>query len=60
MGMDVLLEVIAVKKFFAGHRWLTPVILAAQEAEIRQIMVRSQHRQIVPQDLSSKKNPPQQ
>jgi hypothetical protein len=25
----------------AGHRWLTPVILATQEAEIRGIMVQS-------------------
>jgi hypothetical protein len=28
--------------------WLTPVILATQEAEIRKIEVRSQPRQIVP------------
>jgi hypothetical protein len=27
---------------FASHRWLTPIILAAQEAEIRRIEVRSQ------------------
>jgi hypothetical protein len=26
----------------AGHRWLTPVILATQEAEIRRILVQSQ------------------
>jgi hypothetical protein len=24
---------------WAGHQWLTPVILATQEAEIRRIMV---------------------
>jgi hypothetical protein len=40
------------KKFFrmlvsARHQWLTPVILATQEAEIRRITVRSQHWQIV-------------
>jgi hypothetical protein len=29
------------------HLWLTPVILATQEAEIRRITVRSQPRQIV-------------
>jgi hypothetical protein len=29
-------------KFLAGHQWLTPVILAAQEAEIRRISVQSQ------------------
>jgi hypothetical protein len=27
---------------FARHQWLTPVILATQEAEIRRIMVQSQ------------------
>jgi hypothetical protein len=31
----------------ARHWWLTPVILATQEAEIRRILVRSQPRQIV-------------
>jgi hypothetical protein len=39
------------------HRWLTPVILATQEAEIRRIMVPSQPREIVLQTLSGKKNP---
>jgi hypothetical protein len=36
----------------ARHRWLTPVILATREAEIRRIMVRSQPRQIVRETLS--------
>jgi hypothetical protein len=31
----------------SGHRWLTPVILATQEAEIRRIVVYSQPGQIV-------------
>jgi hypothetical protein len=39
----------------AGHRWLTPAIPAAQEAEIRRITVRSQPRQIVHETLSPKK-----
>jgi hypothetical protein len=34
--------------------WLTPVILATQEAEIRKIAVRSQPRQIVHETLSRK------
>jgi hypothetical protein len=33
-------------------RWLTTVILAGQEAEIRRISVQSQHRQIVQETLS--------
>jgi hypothetical protein len=39
----------------AKHRWLTPAILATQEAEIRRILVRSQPRQIVLETLSQKK-----
>jgi hypothetical protein len=35
--------------------WLTSVILATQEAEIRRITVQSQPGQIVPQDPVSKK-----
>jgi hypothetical protein len=34
----------------AGCRWLTPVILATQEAEIRRTEVQSQTEQIVPRD----------
>jgi hypothetical protein len=36
-------------------QWLTPVILATQEAEIRRIWVQSQPRQIVHKTLSQKK-----
>jgi hypothetical protein len=39
-------------KLMSPHQWLMPVILATQEAEIMRIMVRSQHRQIVPETLS--------
>jgi hypothetical protein len=39
----------------ARHQWLTPVILATQEAEIRRIAVQSQSRQIVLKDPISKK-----
>jgi hypothetical protein len=42
----------------AGHQWLTLVILATQEVEIRRITVQSQPRQIVLQDLILK-NPSQ-
>jgi hypothetical protein len=36
------------------HQWLTPVILATQEAEIRRTAVRSQPRQIVLNTLFEK------
>jgi hypothetical protein len=38
----------------AGYQWLTPVILATLEAEIRRISVRSQPWQIVQENLSQK------
>jgi hypothetical protein len=41
-------------KDIARRWWLTPVILATQEAEIRRITVRSQPRQIVLETLSQK------
>jgi hypothetical protein len=46
------------KNSFSARRWwLTPVILATQEAEIRRKMVvQSQPRQIVHETLSQKKN----
>jgi hypothetical protein len=39
---------------FARRQWLTPVILATQEAEIRRTTVQSQHRQIVCETLPQK------
>jgi hypothetical protein len=41
-----------IKGAVARHLWLTPVILATQETEIRKIMVRSQPGQIVLETLS--------
>jgi hypothetical protein len=37
-----------------GHQWLTPIILATQEAEIRRIKFGSQPGQTVPKTLSQK------
>jgi hypothetical protein len=50
------MEILTLKKIIktAERWWLTPVILATQEAEIR-IAVQSQPRQIVPRDAISKK-----
>jgi hypothetical protein len=36
----------------ARYRWLSPIILATQEAEIRRIAIRSQPEQIVRKTLS--------
>jgi hypothetical protein len=50
------LERSTVKKYLyiARRRWLTPIILATQEAEIWRIVVRSQPRQIVRETLFQK------
>jgi hypothetical protein len=40
------------KKIVVRQQWLTLLILATQEAEIRRITVRSQPEQIVPDTLS--------
>jgi hypothetical protein len=42
------------KTFLARHPWLTPVILATQEAEIRRTVVQSYHGQTVYEPLSQK------
>jgi hypothetical protein len=44
------------KLISARHQWLTLIILATQEAEIRRIAVQSQPWQIVPRDPILKKN----
>jgi hypothetical protein len=38
----------------AGHRWLTPVIIATPEAEVKRTAVESQPRKIVHETLSRK------
>jgi hypothetical protein len=38
----------------SGSRWLTPVIPATQEAEIRRFTIQSQPRQIVCESLAQK------
>jgi hypothetical protein len=41
--------------FLARCRWLTPVILATREAEIRRVLVGSQPGEIIHDTLSRKK-----
>jgi hypothetical protein len=48
---------VLLKRVECRHQWLTPVILATQEAEIRRIEVQSQPRQIVHEPLSLKHLP---
>jgi hypothetical protein len=47
-------ETLSLKKNKARHQWLTPVILATQEAEIRRIAVLSQPKQTGHKTLSQK------
>jgi hypothetical protein len=51
-----MLNTLLIKKYsWTRYQWLTPVILATQEAEIKRIAVRSQPEQIVHEILSQKK-----
>jgi hypothetical protein len=54
MSKKVLLRAMS----WARHQWLTPVIPATQEAEIRRIVVQSHIGQIV-QEIQSQKYPKQ-
>jgi hypothetical protein len=45
---------LSIKEVVAGHVWLTPIILATQEAEIRKIIIQSQPGQIICETLSQK------
>jgi hypothetical protein len=45
-------KLVCKKSFSARHQWLTPVILATEESEIRRIKDQSQPRQIVHKSLS--------
>jgi hypothetical protein len=54
MSKKVLLRAMS----WAKHQWLTPVIPATQEAEIRRIVVQSHIGQIV-QEIQSQKYPKQ-
>jgi hypothetical protein len=49
------LSLLKVSLFLAGHLWLTLVILATDETEIRRITVPWQPRQIVHETLSQKR-----
>jgi hypothetical protein len=51
---EASLEQISNTDLRAGHQWLTPVILATQEAEMGRSQVKSQPRQIVHETLSQK------
>jgi hypothetical protein len=52
---DLFRERMLKSVIIAGHWWLTPVILATQETEIRRIEIRSQPKLIVWETLSQKK-----
>jgi hypothetical protein len=52
--MWILLPSLKKRESLARHWWLTPVILATQEAEISRIVVQSQLGQIVHETLSQK------
>jgi hypothetical protein len=46
---------IEILKIPTGHQWLTPAILATQEADIMRISVQRQPRELVHEILSQKK-----
>jgi hypothetical protein len=48
----ILNEIVIKLPVRAGHQWLTPIILATQEAEISRIEAGSQPREIVQDPIS--------
>jgi hypothetical protein len=54
LSFSILRQFLRTNLFLARHRWLMPIMLATQEAEIRRIMVWGQSGQIVCKTLSWK------
>jgi hypothetical protein len=58
--VKTIIIIIIIITQWAGSQWLTPVVLATQEAEIRKTAVQSQPGQFVQETSSQKKKNPSQ